>query len=248
MNKLLAGVMKNGTGTRARTSDGRPQAGKTGTIDSNEAVWFAGYTPDVTGVAMISIDNTKRPFIKSRAAKNAGEFRRQGVKGYRIPSTNTYLEGSGSGDSGMKIWKPTMEKYLADVPRTSFKSPPSRIEKGKMIDVPSRFGLGIKAYTKKLEKAGFTVDTQYVYSDSVSRGGFVGWSASSGSRAPQYSTIYKLYSQGRDPQKVAAERAAKKAAAKKAAKKKAAAKKKKKSASDAARAAREAARKAAGGG
>jgi membrane peptidoglycan carboxypeptidase len=249
MNKLLAGVMKNGTGTRARTSDGRPQAGKTGTIDSNEAVWFAGYTPDVTGVAMISIDNTKRPFITSRAAKNAGEFRRQGVKGYRIPSTNTYLEGSGSGDSGMKIWKPTMEKYLADVPRTSFKSPPSRIEKGKMIDVPSRFGLGIKAYTKKLEKAGFTVDTQYVYSDSVSRGGFVGWSASSGSRAPQYSTIYKLYSQGRDPQKVAAERAAKKAAAKKAAKKKAAAKKKKKkSASDAARAAREAARKAAGGG
>jgi beta-lactam-binding protein with PASTA domain len=117
-----------------------------------------------------------------------------------------------------------------------------------MVDVPSRFGLGIKAYTKKLEKAGFTVDTNYVYSDGVPRGGFVGWSAGSGSRAPQYSTIYKLYSQGRDPQKVAAERAAKKAAAKKAAKKKAAAKKKKKSASDAARAAREAARKAAGGG
>ena len=97
------------------------------------------------------------------------------MKGYRIPSTNTYLEGSGSGDSGMKIWKPTMEKYLADVPRTSFKSPPSRIEKGKMVAVPSRFGLGIKAYTKKLEKAGFSVETQYVYSDpcraAVSRAG-----------------------------------------------------------------------------
>jgi beta-lactam-binding protein with PASTA domain len=75
--------------------------------------------------------------------------------------------------------------------------------------------LGIKAYTKKLEKAGFTVDTNYVYSDSVPRGGFVGWSASSGSRVPQYSTIYKLYSQGRDPEKVAAEKAAKKAAEKK---------------------------------
>jgi membrane peptidoglycan carboxypeptidase len=244
MNKLLAGVMKNGTGTRARTSDGRPQAGKTGSIDSNEAVWFAGYTPDVAGVAMISIDNTKKPFIKSRAAKNAGEFRRQGVKGYRVPSTGVYLEGSGSGDSGMKIWKPTMEKYLVDVPRTSFKSPPSRIEKGKMVDVPSRFGLGIKAYSKKLEKAGFTVDTNYVYSDSVARGGFVGWSVSSGSKAPQYSTVYKLYSQGRDPEKVAAERAAKKAAEKK---KKAAAKKKK-AASEAAKEAREKARKEAEGG
>ena len=36
-----------------------PQAGKTGTIDSNEAVWFAGYTPEIAGVAMISIDNTQ---------------------------------------------------------------------------------------------------------------------------------------------------------------------------------------------
>ena len=44
---------------------GGAQAGKTGTIDSNEAVWFAGYTPDVAGIAMISIDNTKKPFIKS---------------------------------------------------------------------------------------------------------------------------------------------------------------------------------------
>jgi membrane peptidoglycan carboxypeptidase len=243
MNKLLGSVMTKGTGTRARTSDGRPQAGKTGTIDSNEAVWFAGYTPDVAGVAMISIDNTKKPFIKSRAAKASGEFRRQGVKGYRVPSTGVYLEGSGSGDSGMKIWKPTMEKYLADVPRTSFKSPPSRIERGKMVDVPSRFGLGIKAYSKKLEKAGFTVDTNYVYSDSVARGGFVGWSVSSGSKAPQYSTVYKLYSQGRDPEKVAAERAAKKAAEKK---KKAAAKKKK--ASEEAKEAREKARKEAEGG
>ena len=56
MNSLLAGVMTQGTGGRARTADGRPQAGKTGTIDSNEAVWFAGYTPEIAGVAMISID------------------------------------------------------------------------------------------------------------------------------------------------------------------------------------------------
>ena len=52
-------VMTKGTGRRVLTADGRPQAGKTGTIDSNAAVWFAGYTPQVAGAAMISIDNTR---------------------------------------------------------------------------------------------------------------------------------------------------------------------------------------------
>ena len=36
-----------------------------GTIDSNAAVWFVGYTPQVAGAAMISIDNQRRPFVKS---------------------------------------------------------------------------------------------------------------------------------------------------------------------------------------
>ena len=87
INKLLASVITKGTGIRARTADGRPQAGKTGTINSNEAVWFVGYTPEIAGAAMISIDNTRKPFIKSRKAKRAGEFRSRGVKGYQVPST-----------------------------------------------------------------------------------------------------------------------------------------------------------------
>ncbi|HEX8488989.1 MAG TPA: transglycosylase domain-containing protein [Propionibacteriaceae bacterium] len=127
MNKLFAHVMTNGTGKRAMTADRRPQAGKTGTINSAEAVWFAGYTPDIAGVAMISIDNRKRPFIKSKAAKRSGSFRRHGVNGYVVPSTGQRLEGSGSGDAGMKIWKPTMDSYLKGVPRTKFHQPPASI-------------------------------------------------------------------------------------------------------------------------
>ena len=234
MNKLLAGVMRKGTGRRAMTSDGRPQAGKTGTIDSNEAVWFAGYTPEIAGVAMISIDNTRKPFIKSRKARQAGEFRRGGVKGYRVPSTGFYLEGSGSADAGMKIWKPTMERYLVDVPRTGFKAPPSKIERGKQVRVPSLFGLGIAGATKKLEKAGFTVERSWSYSDQVPRGGFIGWSPAPGSSISQYGTIYRVYSQGRDPEKVAAERREARERAEKAAekRKKEAAKKKKEKAKE----------------
>ncbi len=222
MNKLLRGVMTNGTGKRALPSDGRPVAGKTGTINSNEAVWFAGYTPEVAGVAMISIDVTKKPFVKSAKAKRSGAFRRSGVKGYRIPSTGFVLEGSGSGDAGMKIWKPTMEKYLKGVPRTNFHAPPTRIEKGKMVTVPSVFGIGLAEAKRKLRKAGFDVETQYVFSNAPA-GTFLGWSPRPGSRTQQFGTVYANYSKGKDP----AVEKAKKAAKKKADKKKKAGKKKK---------------------
>ena len=75
---------------RARISDGRAQAGKTGTIDSNEAVWFAGYTPEIAGVAMISIDNRKKPFIRGQYS-----LPEPGVKGYRVPSVGDLSGGLG---------------------------------------------------------------------------------------------------------------------------------------------------------
>jgi penicillin-binding protein 1A len=36
-----------GTGVQARTSDRRPQAGKTGTAENYANAWFCGYTPDL---------------------------------------------------------------------------------------------------------------------------------------------------------------------------------------------------------
>ncbi|CAA9407505.1 MAG: Multimodular transpeptidase-transglycosylase [uncultured Propionibacteriaceae bacterium] len=137
MNKLLSSVMTKGTGKRAIISDGRPQAGKTGTIDSNEAVWFAGYTPDVVGVAMISIDNQKKPFRKGSAG-----FRSRGVKNYLLPRSKTLLEGTGSGDAGMKIWKPTMDSYLKGTKKTPFQDPPKELTTGRSVTIPGLAGLG----------------------------------------------------------------------------------------------------------
>ena len=164
VNKILKSVVDKGTGTRAKIFDGRDIAGKTGTIDSNEAGWFAGYTPEIAGVAMISIDNTKRPFIKS----GSGYYRRSGVKGYRVPSTGVYLEGSGSGDAGAKIWKPVMQKYFQQIPRTSFNQPPRKIQVGeRAARVPDLNGLGVAAATRKLERLGFTVEKTYVYNRRI---------------------------------------------------------------------------------
>ena len=208
VNRILKSVVDKGTGKRAKIYDGRDIAGKTGTINSNEAVWFAGYTPEIAGVAMISVDNTKRPFIK----RGAGYYRRSGVKSYRVPSTGVFLEGSGSGDAGMKIWKPVMQKYFQQVPRTGFSQPPRKIQLGKQVRVPSLSGLSVAAATRKLERLGFTVEKQYSYSDRVPKFGFMGWSPGPGSSISEFGTIYARYSNGRDPAVVAAEKDAKKKA------------------------------------
>jgi len=139
MSSLLSSVMTKGTGQRVRTADGRPQAGKTGTIDSNAAVWFAGYTPQAAGVAMISIDNTRKPFLKGEAGSRAS-----GLKGYVVPSTGLALEGSGSGDAGQEIWKPAMEAYLQGKAMQSFNAPPANLLNGRSSDyrngMPERRG------------------------------------------------------------------------------------------------------------
>jgi len=46
MTSLFQGVMRNGTGSQL--SLGRPAAGKTGTTNGRVAVWFVGYTPQLT--------------------------------------------------------------------------------------------------------------------------------------------------------------------------------------------------------
>ena len=69
--------------------------------------------------AMISIDNTRAPFLKGKAS-----YRSNGLKGYTIPSTGQSLEGSGSGDAGQEIWKPAMEAYLQGKAMQSFNAPP----------------------------------------------------------------------------------------------------------------------------
>src|SRR3954451_10147825 len=53
INDILKGVMAPGGFGEALTLD-KPSAGKTGTINSNMAVWFDGYTPALATAAMIA--------------------------------------------------------------------------------------------------------------------------------------------------------------------------------------------------
>ena len=48
VNAVLQGVMKPG-GTGAALNINQPTAGKTGTTDDSQSVWFIGYTPNMAG-------------------------------------------------------------------------------------------------------------------------------------------------------------------------------------------------------
>lgn len=55
---MLLGVVQDGTGKPAGLTD-RDSAGKTGTTDESKQVWFAGYTPELSGAAVVS--DTRSP-------------------------------------------------------------------------------------------------------------------------------------------------------------------------------------------
>ena len=126
----------------------------------------------------------------------------------------------------MKIWKPVMSSYLKNKPKTSFKTPPSKILHGKITEVPGISGMSIAAAEKKLRKEGFGVVRQFVYSNSTPKYGFIGWSPSSGARISEFGTVTALFSKGRDPAEVRAEKQAKRRAAAEKKKKEAEQKKK----------------------
>ena len=47
-------------GTNARSTDDRPQAGKTGTTDNYTDAWFCGYTPDIATCVWVGYPNERR--------------------------------------------------------------------------------------------------------------------------------------------------------------------------------------------
>ncbi|WP_255422082.1 MULTISPECIES: transglycosylase domain-containing protein [unclassified Tessaracoccus] len=184
VNFILKSVIDNGTGRPARLSDGRPQAGKTGTISENQAVWFAGYTPEMAGAAWIAIDKTN-PWYESK---------RKTLKNVRLPS-GTYLRGSGGGDAGL-IWKAAMASALADKPKTAFNAPTTEVLEGVKVPLPDVSGMGYNEAKRTLEAAGFQTQRWSVYSNR-SAGTFLGISPTGS--AVKFSTVSLKVSQGPKP-------------------------------------------------
>lgn len=185
---ILESVIRNGTGRPARMSDGRPQAGKTGTTNEYQALWFAGYTPEMAGVAYIAQDTgpESKEFWENRRSKS--------IRNLRL-STGTRIAGTGGGDAGA-IWKAAMTSALKDKPKTKFDRPTKKILEGEKVDIPSTRGMGYQQAKQVLEDAGFTTVRSREFS-SYREGTYLGTYPSR--TATKFSTITMRVSKGPEP-------------------------------------------------
>ncbi len=197
VNDLLSSVIKSGTGKPAYMTDGRPQAGKTGTINDNAAVWFAGYTPKLAGVAMIAKDKLSKHF-KGRT--------NLGIKYLHLRNGGS-LGGTGGGDAGAHIWRPAMTAALKGVAKTAFHDPSKDIQEGKQVPMPDISGMSPAQARVVLAADDITMSNRYTYNDYVPYGQFMYFTPSSGTVA-QYGAVYAVYSAGKSPATIAAEQQA----------------------------------------
>lgn len=108
-------MLGNATGEVARIPGRQYQAGKTGTTDSHEAVWFDGYTPQMAGVGMIAADKMDPRFRGQTSRSITGLY----VHGTSC-SQGCQVQGHGGTDAGAHIWRPMMDAVLQGLPDTPF--------------------------------------------------------------------------------------------------------------------------------
>ena len=110
VNRVLSAVMMpGGTGGRLRFGT-RDMAGKTGTIQENLAVWYAGYTPNLAAAAVVADANLPYTNLMYRHTLNGQDI----------------ADPTGSGTAG-PLWKTAMQGALRGLPAENFVAPPKRL-------------------------------------------------------------------------------------------------------------------------
>jgi membrane peptidoglycan carboxypeptidase len=139
VNDILRGVQEpGGFGHGAGIALDQPSAGKTGTIQSNRAVWFVGYTPTMATAAMLAGANRQGHWVTLNG---------QVVGGSRIDSA------SGSRHAG-PIWGGAMQAAQRWLPDRDFVPPPREVVRESRVQVPDVTGLEVGEARRLLRQAG----------------------------------------------------------------------------------------------
>ncbi|MGZ0153310.1 penicillin-binding protein [Kribbella sp. WER1] len=158
VNYVLQQVMAKG-GTGAKLKFGNSDlAGKTGTIQNNVAVWFAGYS---TRLAAASVVADADPKIENMIG--------QTLNGKRLD------DASGSGTAG-PIWETAMQLALQGLPSTKFVKADDKIIRGNVKDLPYLKGMTPADAAAKLLSMGFKAQMDHgARVDSDAPNGTVAW-------------------------------------------------------------------------
>jgi membrane peptidoglycan carboxypeptidase len=139
VNAVLHQVMEQG-GTGFRLKFGPSDlAGKTGTIQENKAVWYAGYSTKLAAASVVA--DASLPY------KNLIGQTLDGKK---------MTDASGSGTAG-PLWMTAMQGALKGYPTTHFVAPSDTISRGNVKDLPFVNGMNPDDAANKLKQAGFQV-------------------------------------------------------------------------------------------
>ncbi len=110
VNRVLSAVMMpGGTGGRLRFGT-RDMAGKTGTIQDNLAVWYAGYTPNLAAASVVADANLPYTNLMYRHTLNGKDI----------------ADPTGSGTAG-PLWQTAMQGALRGLPVERFVAPPKKL-------------------------------------------------------------------------------------------------------------------------
>jgi len=154
VNQILAGVMAPG-GFGSGLVLNKPSAGKTGTSQSNKAVWFNGYTPTVaTSVVVAGVNRAGQP-------KTLND----------IP-IGGYYRGTAHGSTvAGPIWADAMRAIQDLIPNRSFVTPAGP---PNQAGVPSVNGQSVGSAQAAIRAAGFTPQLAGQIDSSYSSGTVAG--------------------------------------------------------------------------
>ncbi|GAB3654307.1 transglycosylase domain-containing protein [Nocardioides korecus] len=172
VNGILRGVLEPG-GFGQNLALDKPSAGKTGTINSNMAVWFNGYTPTLATAAMIAGANSQGQPITLNGTLVGGRY---------------VGEAFGSTLAG-PMWSAAMRGVQDKLPYENFTSPAGDSTDAVQIKIPDVTGMGKARATETLAGLGFYIDTGADKSSSVRRGRIADTSPAPGASAPRGSRI-----------------------------------------------------------
>ncbi len=181
VNAVLRGVQQpGGFGYGAGLALNQPSAAKTGTTDSNKAVWFMGYTPNLVTASMIAGANRKGHWTTLNG---------QVIGGHRV------YEAAGSLTAG-PMWGDAMHVIQKWLPNKHFRTPPAKMVHGKQTSIPDVRGLQPAAATARLTQAGLHPQTGGTVSSSYPRGTVAQTQPGHGSTVSAGSTVTLLVSGG----------------------------------------------------
>ena len=166
VNEILDGVLAPG-GFGQALALSKPAAGKTGTINSNMAVWFNGYTPTLSTAAMIAGANSNGQPITLNG---------QSVGGRNIG------QAFGSTVAG-PMWAEAMRAIQDRLPYESFTTPTRTFEGPIEVEIPDVIGMSTRRAAQRLAAAGFYVSTGERRNSDERRGSVAETEPSAGDRS-----------------------------------------------------------------